>query len=97
MTIRLDESLVSRIGHLPPRGRAVLLAAYATAPSTGPAGCCRCETSRRRLAWATGLSGSTIGRALRDIRRSHTPGITVTRRASQDGGDEGITIDIQEA
>lgn len=97
MTMLLDESLVSRIQHLPSRGRAVLLAAYATAPSLGPRGFFRCDTTRRHLSQATGLSASTIGRALHDIRRSRTPGITVTRRSTPDGGDLGVTIIIEEA
>lgn len=97
MAISLDMSLVSRIQHLPSRARAVLLAACVTAPSLNPHGSFRCDTSRRRLSQATGLSSSTIGRALCDIRRSHTPGITVTYRVGQDGGDEGITIDVREA
>lgn len=97
MAMLLDESLVSRIQHLPPRARAVLLAAYVTAPSLGPAGSFRCGTTRRHLSQATGLSGSTIGRALRDIRRSRTPGITVTHRSTPDAGDEGITIIVEGA
>ena len=97
MTICLDESLVSRIQHLPPRARAILLAAHATAPAPGPRGSFRCDTTRRRLSWATGLSVNTISRAIRDIRVSRTPGITVTYRYSQDGGDEGVTILVEGA
>ena len=97
MTMRLDETLVSRIQHLPSRARAVLLAAYTTAPDTVGAGSFRCDTTRRRLSQATGLSGSTISRAFGDIRSSHTPGITVTSRTSQDGGDEGVTIIVEGA
>lgn len=96
MSMCLDESLVSRIQHLPSRARAVLLAAHATSPSTLRVGF-RCDTTRRRLSQATGLSCSTISRALGDIRRSRTPGITVTHRSTPDGGDEGVTIIIEEA
>lgn len=95
MTTRLDETLVYRIQHLPSRARAVLLAAYTT--GAAGAGCFRCDTTRRHLSQATGLSCSTIGRALRDIRRSRTPGITVTRRSTPDAGDEGVTIIIEGA
>lgn len=95
MTTRLDETLVYRILHLPSRARAVLLAAYTT--GAAGAGCFRCDTTRRHLSQATGLSCSTIGRALRDIRRSRTPGITVTRRSTPDAGDEGVTIIIEGA
>ena len=97
MTTHLDETLVYRILHLPSRARAVLLAAYTTAPDTAGAGGFRCDTTRRHLIQATGLSCSTIGRALRDIRRSRTPGITVTRRSTPDAGDEGVTIIIEGA
>ena len=82
MTAHLDETLVYRIQHLPSRARAVLLA---------------CDTTRRHLSQATGLSCSTIGRALRDIRRSRTPGITVTRRSTPDAGDEGVTLIVEGA
>lgn len=95
MTTRLDETLVYRILHLPSRARAVLLAAYTT--GAAGSGCVRCDTTRRHLSQATGLSCSTIGRALRDIRRSRTPGITVTRRSTPDAGDEGVTIIIEGA
>lgn len=95
MTTRLDETLVYRILHLPSRARAVLLAAYTT--GAAGAGCVRCDTTRRHLSQATGLSCSTIGRALRDIRRSRTPGITVTRRSTPDAGDEGVTIIVEGA
>lgn len=96
MTTRLDETLVYRILHLPSRARAVLLAAYTT--GAAGAGCLRCDTTRRHLSQATGLSCSTIGRALRDIRRTPgTPGITVTRRSTPDAGDEGVTIIIEGA
>lgn len=95
MTTHLDETLVYRILHLPSRARAVLLAAYTT--GAAGAGCFRCDTTRRHLSQATGLSCSTIGRALRDIRRSRTPGITVTRRSTPDAGDEGVTIIIEGA
>lgn len=95
MTTHLDETLVYRIQHLPSRARAVLLAAYTT--GAAGAGCFRCDTTRRHLSQATGLSSSTIGRALRDIRRSRTPGITVTRRSTPDAGDEGVTIIIEGA
>lgn len=97
MTTRLDETLVYRIQHLPSRARAVLLAAYTTAPDTVGAWGFRCDTTRRHLSQATGLSYSTIGRALRDIRRSRTPGITVTRRSTPDAGDEGVTIIVEGA
>lgn len=95
MTTHLDETLVYRILHLPSRARAVLLAAYTT--GAAGAGCFRCDTTRRHLSQATGLSSSTIGRALRDIRRSRTPGITVTRRSTPDAGDEGVTIIVEGA
>ena len=95
MTTHLDETLVYRILHLPSRARAVLLAAYTT--GAAGAGCFRCDTTRRHLSQATGLSCSTIGRALRDIRRSRTPGISVTRRSTPDAGDEGVTIIIEGA
>lgn len=95
MTTRLDETLVYRILYLPSRARAVLLAAYTT--GAAGAGCVRCDTTRRHLSQATGLSCSTIGRALRDIRRSRTPGITVTRRSTPDAGDEGVTIIVEGA
>lgn len=95
MTTHLDETLVYRILHLPSRARAVLLAAYTT--GAAGAGCFRCDTTRRHLSQATGLSSSTIGRALRDIRRSRTPGITVTRRSTPDAGDDGVTIIIEGA
>lgn len=95
MTTHLDETLVYRILHLPSRARAVFLAAYTT--GAAGAGCFRCDTTRRHLSQATGLSCSTIGRALRDIRRSRTPGITVTRRSTPDAGDEGVTIIIEGA
>lgn len=95
MTAHLDETLVYRILHLPSRARAVLLAAYTT--GAAGAGRLRCDTTRRHLSQATGLSCSTIGRALRDIRRSRTPGITVTRRSTPDAGDEGVTIIIEGA
>lgn len=97
MAMHLDETLVSRIQHLPVRARAVLLAAYVTAPDIQPGASFRCDTTRRRLSQATGLSCSTIGRALRDIRRSRTPGITVTRRSTPDAGDEGVTIIVEGA
>lgn len=97
MTAHLDETLVYRIGHLPSRARAVLLAAYTTAPARHHAGGLRCDTTRRHLSQATGLSCSTIGRALRDIRRSRTPGISVTRRSTPDTGDEGVTIIVEGA
>ena len=92
MTMRLDETLVYRIQHLPSRARAVLLAAYTTAPDTAGDGGFRCDTTRRHLSQATGLSCGTIGRAFRDIRSSHTPGITISYRSTPDGGDEGVTI-----
>lgn len=97
MSARLDETLVYRIQHLPSRARAVLLAAYTTAPDTGAAWGFRCDTTRRHLSQATGLSSSTIGRALADIRRSHTPGISVSRRSTPDAGDEGVTIIVEGA
>lgn len=97
MTTFLDETLVCRIQHLPSRARAVLLAAHATAPNIAVDGGFRCDTTRRRLAWATGLSYSTISRALQDIRRSHTPGISVTPRFTADGGDGGVTIIVERA
>lgn len=95
MSARLDETLVYRIQHLPSRARAVLLAAYTTAPDTIGAVGFRCDTTRRHLSQATGLSRSTISRALSDIRRSHTPGITVSRRSTPDAGDEGVTIIVE--
>ena len=95
MTTHLDETLVYRILHLPSRARAVLLAAYTT--GAAGAGCFRCDTTRRHLSQATGLSCSSIGRALREIRRSRAPGITVTRRSTPDAGDEGVTIIIEGA
>ena len=97
MTIRLDESLVCRIQHLPSRARAILLAAHATAPGYGDAGGFRCDTTRRHLGQATGLSYSTISRALEDIRRIRPPGITVTSRFAPDGGEAGVTIIVERA
>lgn len=97
MTTLLDETLVCRIQHLPSRARAVLLAAHATAPSTTPDGGFRCDTTRRHLGQATGLSYSTISRAIRDIGRIRPPGITVTPRFTPDGGDEGVTIIVERA
>ena len=95
MSARLDETLVYRIQALPSRGRAVLLAAYATAPDTDRGGGFRCYTTRRHLSQATGLSYSTIGRALADIRFRRLPGISVSRRSTPDAGDEGVTIIVE--
>lgn len=97
MATFLGETLVCRIRHLPSWARAVLLAAHATAPRIADGGGFRCDTSRRHLGQATGLSYSTISRALEDIRRIRPPGITVTSRFTPDGGDQGVTIIVEKA
>lgn len=96
MDMHLDELLVSRIQHLPSRARAVLLAAHVTTMSDSPRGTFHCNTTRRHLSQATGLSSSTISRAIRDIRRSHTPGITVDYLSTPDGGSQGLSITVGE-
>ena len=55
------------------------------------------DTTRRRIRQATGLSPSTITRAAAAIRAARLPGATIEHRYTEDGGDAGYTITIQEA
>lgn len=90
-------TLPGRTGTLPTAARTILAAAAILgAPTTGGT-TITWDTTRRRIRQATGLSPSTITRAADAIRAARVPGITLRLRLTEDGGDAGYTITIQEA
>ena len=90
-------TLPGRTGTLPPAARTILAAAAILGATSLGGQTITWETTRRRIRQATGLSPSTITRAASTIRAARIPGISYQYRYTEDGGDAGYTITIQEA
>ena len=90
-------TLPGRTGTLPTAARTILAAAAALGDISTGGATITWDTTRRRIRQATGLSPSTITRAANTIRAARLPGITLQYRYTEDGGDAGYTITIEEA
>ena len=90
-------TLPGRTGTLPTAARTILAAAAILGAPTLDGQTIIWQTTRRRIRQATGLSHSTTTRAAAAIRAARIPGITVCYRLTEDGGDAGYTVTIQEA
>ena len=86
-----------RTGTLPTAARTILAAAAILGDTSTSGDTITWDTTRRRIRQATGLSPSTVTRAAAATREARLPGITLQYRYSEDGGDAGYTITIQEA
>ena len=90
-------TLPYRTSALPTTARTILAAAAILGDVSPGGAAIAWDTTRRRIRQATGLSPSTITRAIRAIRSARTPGATIEYRYTADGGDAGYTIVIEEA
>lgn len=84
-------------GTLPTAARAILAAAALLGEISTGGATITWDTTRRRIRQATGLSPSTITRAVAAIRKARLPGAIIEHRRTEDGGDAGYTITIQGA
>ena len=90
-------TLPYRTGTLPAAARTILAAAAILGDISTGGTAITWDTTRRRIRQATGLSHSTITRAAAAIRAARIPGATLQPRFTEDGGDAGYTITIEEA
>lgn len=90
-------TLPGRTGTLPPAARTILAAAAILGDISVDGATITWDTTRRRIRQATGLSPSTITRSAAAVRQARILGATIEYRYTEDGGDAGYTITIQEA